>query len=80
VIVTHGAIDELEVYRGLGVREGWLFEEGASRVVTLRGDGYVPIERSAIFVEVDLARVAHYTMQEDQHVAVRAFRDELRAR
>jgi len=80
VIVTHGSIDKLEVYRGLGVREVWLFENGMFRVLELRGEGYVPIDASKIFPEADLARIAHYAVQEDQHAALRAFRDELRAR
>lgn len=78
VVVTHGAIDKLEVYRGLGVREVWVFERGAFRVLALRGDAYGLIEASAIFPEVDLARLAHLVAQEDQHAALRAFRDELR--
>jgi Uma2 family endonuclease len=81
VVVASPLIDKLEVYRGLGIREVWVFRAGELRAVELRGDeGYVPIEKSAIFPEVDLHRIAHYAMHEDQDAAVRAFRDELRAR
>jgi Uma2 family endonuclease len=79
VIVTHPAIDKLEVYRGLGVREVWLYEAGAFKVVTLRGQRYELIPASEILPEVDLARIAHHATQPDQHAALRAFRDELRA-
>jgi Uma2 family endonuclease len=48
VIVTHGAIDKLEVYRGLGVREVWLFESGAFRVLALGRDGYAPIGKCGL--------------------------------
>jgi Uma2 family endonuclease len=78
VIVTHGSMDKLEVYRGLGVREVWLFEDGAFRLLVLRADGYAAVDTSEIFPEVDLARIAHYASMPDQHAALRAYRDELR--
>ena len=80
VIVSHGSVDKLEVYRGLGIREVWLFEDGAYTVLTLRDAGYVPIAASEVIPEVDLARIVHHAMQPDQHTALRAFRDELRSR
>ena len=80
VVVTHGTIDKLEVYRGLGIRELWVFESGAFRVLSLRGDAYARIDASEVFPEVDLTRIAHFAVQDDQHAALRAFRDELRSR
>jgi Uma2 family endonuclease len=78
VIVTHGALDKLEVYRGLGIGEVWLFEAGSFRVLALKDAGYEPIEKSAVLPEVDLLRLAHFAVMRDQHAALRAFRDELR--
>jgi Uma2 family endonuclease len=78
VVVTRGSIDKLDVYRGLGVREVWVFESGAFRVLALRGDAYQVADASSIFPEIDLARIAHFAAQEDQHAALRAFRTELR--
>lgn len=78
IIVTHGSIDKLEVYRGLGVREVWTFEAGRFRVLALNDDRYELIATSAVLPEVDLARIAHFATQPDQHLALRAFRDELR--
>jgi Uma2 family endonuclease len=80
VVVTHGAIDKLEVYRGLGVREVWVFEDGAFRVLALRRDGYERIPSSEAIPEVDLSQLARYAKGKDQHTALRAFRDELRER
>lgn len=77
VIVTHASIDKLEVYRGLGVREVWLFESGAFRVLALKGGVYAPIAASEIFPEIDLTRIAEYAVKDDQHAAVVAFRAEL---
>lgn len=78
VIVTHGAIDKLEVYRGLGVREVWVFETGAFRVLALRGERYEMVDGSEILPEIDLVQVARYTAEPDQHAALRAFRADLR--
>lgn len=78
VVVTHGAIDKLEVYRGLGIREVWVFEKGRFRVLALRDERYAEIPTSEVLPEADLARIAHFASQTDQHAALRAFRDELR--
>jgi Uma2 family endonuclease len=78
VITTHAALDKLEVYRGLGVGEVWLFEAGAFKVLALRGERYERVDGSLVLPEVDLARIAHFAIQEDQHAALRAFRAELR--
>jgi Uma2 family endonuclease len=80
VIVSHGSMDKLEVYRGLGIREIWLFESGAHTVLSLRDTGYVKIPSSEVFPEVDLARIVQCAMRTDQHAALREFRDELRGR
>lgn len=79
VIVSRGLVDKLEVYRGLGIREIWLFEAGAYTVLTLRDAGYVKIPSSEVIPEVDLARIVKYAMRSDQHAALREFRDELRS-
>jgi Uma2 family endonuclease len=78
VVVTAAAIDKLEVYRGLGVREVWVFEKGQFRVLALRAASYMLVPRSEVFPEVELERIAHYAMHEDQPRALRAYRDELR--
>jgi Uma2 family endonuclease len=78
VIVSHGSVDKLEVYRGLGIREVWLFEAGACTVLSLRDAGYVKIPSSEVIPEVDLVRIVQYAMRSDQHAALRAYRDELR--
>jgi Uma2 family endonuclease len=80
VVKTYGAIDKLEVYRGLGVREVWVFEDGAFTIFALRGERYEAVADSEVLPEVDLARLAHHAQQDDQHAALKAYRDELRAR
>jgi len=79
VVKTHGSIDKLDVYRGLGVREVWVFEEGTFQLFALRGERYEPVAQSEVLPEVDLARLAHFALHRDQHAALKAYRDELRA-
>lgn len=79
VIVTNPLLDKLEVYRGLGVREVWIFREGRFSIVALRDDRYEAVAASLVFPEVELAAIARYAVMPDQHAALRAFRDELRA-
>lgn len=79
VVKSHGSIDKLDVYRGLGVREVWVFEEGAFQLFALRAERYERIAKSEVMPEVDLARLAHHALQADQHAALKAYRDELRA-
>ena len=57
-----------------------MFEAGRFRVLALRAGQYVEIATSDVLPEVDLARIAHFASQPDQHAALRAFRDELRDR
>jgi Uma2 family endonuclease len=79
VIVTTPLLDKLDVYAGLGVREVWIFRDGRFSIVALRGDQYEATQSSAVFPEVDLATIARYAAMPDQHAALKAFRDELRA-
>jgi Uma2 family endonuclease len=78
VVATRGSLDKLEVYRGLGIREVWLYEAGLFQILTLRGDNYEAIPASEVLPEPELTRIAHFAEQVDQHAALRAFRDELR--
>lgn len=87
VVVTNPLIDKLEVYRGLGIREVWVWKDGVIRVLALRKGKvdkararsmYEVIDASELIPELDFARIAHYLSQPDQHMALKAFRDEIR--
>jgi Uma2 family endonuclease len=78
VIYTNPLLDKLDVYRGLGVREVWIFREGRFAIVALRGDHYESVAASGVFPEVDLSAIARHAVMPDQHAALRSFRDELR--
>jgi Uma2 family endonuclease len=76
---TRGAIDKLEVYRGLGVREVWRWRDGTIEVHALRGDRYRRRPASALLPGLDLARLAKLAAKPDQTAAVRSFRAWLKA-
>ncbi|HYP76545.1 MAG TPA: Uma2 family endonuclease [Polyangiaceae bacterium] len=78
VVATRGSLDKLEVYRGLGIREVWVFEAGAFQILCLRGDHYEALAASEVLPEVDLAQIARLAERPDQHAALCAYRDELR--
>jgi Uma2 family endonuclease len=78
VIWTSGGLDKLEVYRGLGVREVWVWKKGKLGAYLLRGDRYVRAARSRLLPGIDLALVAKLAPRPDQPVAVRELRAELR--
>ena len=77
---TAGGIDKLDVYRELGVREVWIWEDGALTVHVLRKGGYRTARKSALFPALDLQAIAALATAEDQTAAVRTFRAALRAR
>jgi Uma2 family endonuclease len=78
VVVTRGSVDKLEVYRGLGVREVWVFEDAAFSIFALRGEGYQPIAGSEVLPEVDLAELARFALEPDQHAGLIAYKNALR--
>lgn len=80
VIWTRGGIDKLEVYRGLGVGEVWMWRKGRIDVHLHRGDHYQLAAKSRLLPDLDLARVAALCTMPDQAQAVRAFRAWVRKR
>jgi Uma2 family endonuclease len=78
VIWTSGGLDKLDVYRGLGVREVWIWREGRIEVHALRGERYQPMARSEVLPDLDLDEMASFVGGPDQTAAVRAFRGRLR--
>lgn len=80
VVWTSGGLDKLEIYRGLGVPEVWIWRDGALQVHILRGDAYERAERSVFAPDIDLAEVASYLTWPNQARAAREYRAALRAR
>lgn len=80
VIWTHGGLDKLEVYRGLGIREVWLYRAGKLEVYALRRNAYIRIPRSEILPKLDLAHLVRYASASNQTDAVRRYLRALRRR
>jgi Uma2 family endonuclease len=80
VVQTHGAIDKLDVYAGLGVREVWIWEAGVLAVYVLVGETYERREHSSLLPQLNLRELASFVTLDDQTDAVRAYRDALRRR
>jgi Uma2 family endonuclease len=74
VIHASPLLDKLNVYRGFGVPEVWLFRNGAFELHRLAGDAYERVERSGFIPELDFALIARLAVREDQHEAVRELR------
>lgn len=79
VVVSKDAIDKLDVYRGLGILEVWRFKDERFTVFRLVDGAYAPVDDSVVFPEIDLAVLARHVVRPDQHAALRAYRDALRA-
>lgn len=83
VVLSSGILDKLDIYRGLGVTEVWVWEAGKFTIYRLRTDectdGYEQITSSELLPECDIALLASYVKPQEQFDAVMAFRDELRA-
>jgi Uma2 family endonuclease len=69
---TSGGIDKLDVYRKLGVREIWYWEEGRLQAHLLRGTHYEPAAQSVALPGIDLDELAGFL---DRPTASQAIRD-----
>jgi Uma2 family endonuclease len=78
VVWTSGGLDKLEVYRGLGVAEVWLWRDEAIRIYRLEGDQYVQMSRSELLPDLDIALLARLAGCEDQHQALIEFHQALK--
>jgi Uma2 family endonuclease len=80
IVWTSGGLDKLEIYRGLGIPEVWMWENQVLSVHVLRGDKYVEAERSELLPDLDLELLARYLGADAHSQAVREYREALRSR
>jgi Uma2 family endonuclease len=78
VVWTSGGLEKLEVYRGLGVPEVWVWQNGGLRFHVLHGHAYTPSPRSALLPGLDPALMARCMGIPSQTQAVIALRRALR--
>lgn len=79
VVWTSGGLNKLEIYRRLGVREVWWWEDEKLRVYELEGERFVERPTSRLLPRIDLSLLAKHATTLRQTAAVRALLDELRA-
>ncbi len=76
VVWTHGGLDRLEIYRRLGVREVWVWEDGAIHIYKLKADRYARARKSSLLPQIDLALLVEHVelgWTASQTKAVRAY-------
>lgn len=73
VIVTSDGIEVLEIYRRVGVREVWFWQDAVISVYCLRETGYELVSNSEVLPELDLRSLEFYSRMADQYDAVNAF-------
>lgn len=78
IIWTSGGLDELELYRGLGIGELWFWRNDAIEVFLLGDDGYVPSARSALLPDLDFALLLSFLDAPSMTRAKRAYAEALR--
>jgi len=78
VVWTSGGVDKLDVYRALGVREVWFWEDRVIHVSVLTAGQYEQRERSEVLPDLDLAQLARYIDPENQTESVGRYRAALR--
>jgi Uma2 family endonuclease len=78
VIWTHGGIDKLDVYHGLGVREVWIWKKEELKAYELRGGAYVEIPQSSVIPGLTPSFIREFLDCETQTEAVRQLRAKLR--
>jgi len=79
VVWTRGGIDKLDVYRGLGVPEVWIWQDGALRFFRLQGTAYLAAARSALLPGLDPALIARAMAAPSQTQALAVLRSALQA-
>lgn len=79
VIWTSGGIDKLNVYRKLGVREIWYWEDGRIGVRVLRGAQYAAASASEVLPGIDLEQLASFLDRPTASQAIRDYRAALRS-
>ncbi len=79
VVYTSGGLDKLDIYAGLGIPEVWFWTRGTLTLHALRDDHYVQVPRSTLLPDLDPAVLADFAARTDQHEAIKAWRDLLRA-
>ena len=78
IVVTSGLVDKLDIYKGLGVTEVWVWQSGQFLIYHLHSTDYELMENSELLPELDMRLLASCVKPEEQFDAVMAFREAIR--
>ncbi len=70
VVITSGWIDTLELYKRLGIREVWFWQNSQLSLYYLRGENYEQITRSTFLPDLELELLLRCANMPDQYDAV----------
>lgn len=81
VVVTSGLVDKLEIYRGLGTTEVWVWDDSIDRFTIhhLRDSGYEILARSELLPDCDIELLTRYVKPNEQFEMLKAYRKALRS-
>ena len=71
-------LDKLEIYRGLGVPEVWIWKDERFQIHQLHGESYVAAVRSRFLPDLDVSELARFVRMPSQPEAVQAFMEWVR--
>lgn len=78
VVLTSGGIDKLTVYKRLGIKEVWFWQNDKFEIYCLRGKEYEKINQSQLLPQLNLTLLAEYVIKSDPLEAVLEFREKIR--
>lgn len=78
VVITHGGIDALEIYKALEVTEVWFWEEEKLSVYILQNQDYISVNQSSLFPDLPLELLAKYIPSDEPFDAVLEFRNQIK--
>ncbi len=79
IVITTRLLDRLEIYRGLGVPEIWIWQKDQLTIQTLKADGteHYLSDRSQFFPTLDLALLTRFINPQLEPQMIKAFREAL---
>ncbi|MEO0986166.1 MAG: Uma2 family endonuclease [Cyanobacteria bacterium J06639_14] len=78
VVISSGLLDKLDIYKGLGVIEVWVWQSGRFSIYHLRSNDYELRQQSELLPVLDMVLLASYVKPEEQFEAVMEFRAVIR--
>lgn len=74
VVWTRGGVEKLEIYRRLGVREVWIWEDGKLSAFVLKSGQWKQQAKSQLVPALDFELLTKFSTVQEQHRALKQFR------